>query len=71
MITKETTSIECPSCSKKVKIRIEQIIKSSLVTCKCGQSLQLHDEGGSTKRTVQKLNDGIKRLQNTLKQLSK
>ena len=71
MITKEVISIECPTCSKKVKIRIEQIIKGSLVKCKCGQNLQLQDEGGTTKRTVRKLNDGIKRLQNTLKQLSR
>jgi len=70
-LTKETVSIDCPVCSKSLKVKIGQIIKSDEVKCKCGQSIQLHDEGGSFKRGQKKINDSIKSLQNTLRQLSK
>jgi uncharacterized protein Yka (UPF0111/DUF47 family) len=70
-IGKETYFIDCPACSKKVKVSIEQVAKGSQVSCKCGQHIKLHDEGGTHKKAIRNMNSALRSLQNTLKALSR
>lgn len=46
---KETYSIECPACSRKLRVSVGQVAKGSEKICKCGQHIKLHDEGGTHK----------------------
>lgn len=59
-IAKEKVSIECPEYKRKAKVTIDQIVKSAMITCRCGQKIQLHDEGGTFKKSMRKINDSLR-----------
>lgn len=47
-LSKQKIDIDCPSCSKKIKLTLEEVSEQATVICpSCSQSLKLHDNGDS------------------------
>lgn len=68
---KQKVSIECPSCSRKHNVTIQQIATGVTVRCGCNTNIILEDKGGSAKSSIRNINNATRKLENTLRNFGK
>ena len=70
-IGKYTREIECPCCEHKMEVSIHAIANQEVVRCQqCELGIQLVDDGGSTRKSMQKLNQLLADMELTLRNMS-
>ena len=66
-INDQKTEISCPTCSKNIKVSMQQIAMQATVSCPSGHQIRLVDHDGSNKREIEKVNRELKKLSDALK----
>lgn len=64
---KQVHSLTCPSCKRKITVRMEQVAREELISCSCKQEIQLKDNQGSVKRSIKDINKGFDDLKKLFK----
>jgi predicted Zn finger-like uncharacterized protein len=71
-LNKQKLDIECPNCSRKLQVTLEQVAKEVSVNCpSCRQGIKLVDKGKSTASGMKNLNKAFSDLDKSLKNLFK
>ena len=61
----------CPLCKAENKIKGEEIINGSTITCiECGKSIHLVDKNGSFKKSSEDVQKGLDDLTQTFKKIN-
>ncbi|MDX2001493.1 MAG: hypothetical protein SFW35_03625 [Chitinophagales bacterium] len=66
---KTKTTINCPECSRKISITLNDIANSRTVRCSCGQTIKLVDKNGNNRQVLNKMNNSMRNLENSFKRL--
>jgi hypothetical protein len=70
-ISKQNVDIDCPECGESITITLQQVAEGDLITCTCGQGIQLKDSNGESKKAIQDINRSFKDLEDTFKNFGK
>lgn len=68
-ISKQTVSLDCPECSRSIKVSLKQVANEALIRCNCGQEIQLQDSKGSNQKAIRDVNKSFKDLEKAFKKL--
>lgn len=62
-LTRLPIELECPICGFKIDVLLQQVIAEETVICPgCLEEIHLVDEGGSSRRAEQQLNNKLDQL---------
>ena len=70
-ISKHEIEAACQTCGHKNTITLAQVNREEMITCRCGQRIQLTDNDGSSKKATQDINRAFKDLERTFKKLGR
>lgn len=70
-ISKQTVKLNCPECKKEISVSLKQVADETVVKCNCGQSIQLKDSNGSSRKAIHDINKSFKELDSTIKNLGR
>jgi predicted RNA-binding protein Jag len=70
-ISKQTVKINCPECKGSITVSLKQVADEIRVKCICGQSIQLKDSNGSSRKAIHDINKSFKDLENTFKKFGR
>ncbi|MCH8904783.1 MAG: hypothetical protein IIA45_12825 [Bacteroidetes bacterium] len=51
-IASEVIQAECPSCKNMLEYTLRQISEEAIITCSCGENIQLVDEKKMAEKTI-------------------
>lgn len=68
---KQKIQVDCPTCRRKHNATFNDVGKQKVIHCYCGTNIQLRDDKGSVKRSVNDINKAFKELEKTLKNFGK
>lgn len=70
-ISKHEIEAACQACGHKNTITLAQVNREEIITCRCGQRIQLKDRDGSSKKATQDINRAFKDFERSLKRLGR
>lgn len=71
-LDRETLTIECPSCGRKIKQSLGGLHNNKLLRCICGANITTGaDHKGGAAQTVKTVNKSLQSLEAALKKLGK
>ena len=68
---KEKITIECPTCNRRHTVTVQQVANRSTIKCSCNTNMQLKDERGSARRSINDINNSMKKLNDVFKKLGR
>lgn len=66
-IGSDTIEENCPQCNKIISFTLNQVANEELIKCSCGQEIQLRDENGTNRKTIDDINKSMNELDNAFK----
>jgi len=66
-ISKQSVNVNCPECKGSIKVSLKQVADEVLVKCICGQSIQLKDSNGSSRKAIYDINKSLKDLKKMIR----
>ena len=70
-IGKQVIKLDCPDCKRSISVLLKQVANEEIVTCTCGQEIQLRDSNQSSRNAIRDINKSFKELENTLKNIGR
>ena len=70
-ISNQTVEAKCPACKKAITVTLKQVADEVLITCTCGQKVQLQDKNGTNRQAIQKINKSLTDLNNSFKKFGR
>lgn len=70
-ICKQTVAAKCPTCKRSITVTLKQVVEEVMITCTCGQKVQLQDKNGTNRQAIQKINKSLADLNNTFKKFGR
>lgn len=66
-IGNDTIEENCPQCNSVIRFTLYQVANEELIKCSCGHEIQLRDENGTNKKTIDDINKSFNKLDNAFK----
>ena len=70
-LSKQTVNITCEDCGRQHHKTLSQVAAGHTIHCTCGTRIKLEDSGGSVAKGIREVNEGFKKLGETMKRMNK
>jgi transcription elongation factor Elf1 len=71
-LSKEKIDFNCPECGRNNVVTLSQVANQATITCiGCRERINLKDNGGSARRTINDSNKAMRDLESAFKKLGK
>ena len=70
-IAKSAIDLKCSSCKKTHTITLKQVADERIITCSCGNRIQLKDVNHNGRNAIRDINKSLEKLQKTFKNIGK